>query len=164
MTEFARRLPDGLAIVKAKEDDIPVIKQMVNSAYSKYVERIGRPPAPMNSDWNALMGTRDVWVLRTTDSDDKAIGAVVLGADADADSIKINNLVVDPAAQGRGYGKILMAYAEDTARAKGRTALTLFTNVMMYENLVLYPKLGFYETERRNEAGYDRVYYRKDLV
>lgn len=164
MASPAVKTPDGLVFVKAKKEDIPAIRQMVDSAYSKYIERIGKPPAPMNADWNRLISSQDVWVLRTTDSGDEVVGAVVLGVDADSDSIKINNLVVSPAAQGRGYGKILMRHAEDTAREKGRPALTLFTNVMMYENLALYPKLGFYETERRSEEGYDRVYYRKDLA
>jgi hypothetical protein len=33
----------------------------------------------------------------------------------------------------------------------------------MVENLQLYPRLGFVETERRVEDGYRRVYFRKTL-
>lgn len=165
MDDRGRRVPKGLTIAKANEEDIPAIKAMVDSAYSKYIERIGRPPAPMSADWKGLIRSQGAWVLRTTEGEGgQVVGAVVLGVDAASNSIKINNLVVSPAAQGRGYGKILMGFAEDTARAEGRPALTLFTNLMMYENLVLYPKLGFHETGRRTEDGYDRVYYRKDLA
>jgi hypothetical protein len=33
----------------------------------------------------------------------------------------------------------------------------------MTENQVFYPKIGYVEYDRRNEAGYDRVIYRKSL-
>ena len=166
MADRGRRAPEGLTIARATEEDIPAIKAMVDSAYSKYIERIGKPPAPMSADWKGLIRSPGVWVLRTTEGGggQEVVGGVVLGVDAASDSVKVNNLVVSPAAQGRGYGKILMGFAEDTARAEGRPALTLFTNLMMRENLVLYPKLGFHETGRRTEDGYDRVYYRKDLA
>lgn len=158
-------LPLGLAIEKATPQDIPIIQAITHSAYEKYTPRIGKPPAPMNADWPILLQTHQVSVLKTQVSDNSqvVVGAIVLGIQDGKDSIKINNLVVDQAAQGRGYGKVLMRFAEDEARERGRTALTLFTNVLMYENLVLYPKLGFVETDRREEDGYDRVYYRKDL-
>lgn len=172
---------DGASIVKATEGDISTIKRIVDLAYGKYVERIGRPPAPMTADWPSLLATHEVYVLRSaaagdiTDAGDvtdagpgarqgRVVGAIVLGMAPGADSsVKINNLVVDPGMQGRGYGKKLMQFAEDTARANGRPALTLFTNALMHENLALYPRLGFKETERRVEDGYDRVYFRKDL-
>ena len=57
-----------------------------------------------------------------------------------------------------------MGYAEDLARRRGYPAVTLFTNVKMHENIGLYAKLGFVETGRRTEAGYERVYFRKELV
>jgi hypothetical protein len=33
----------------------------------------------------------------------------------------------------------------------------------MVENQELYTKIGYHEYERRHEAGYDRVFYRKPL-
>ncbi|KAJ3533293.1 hypothetical protein NM208_g8049 [Fusarium decemcellulare] len=151
---------DRATLARAKTEDIPAIKSIVNSAYTKYIERIGKPPAPMLADYNELLQSRDVFVLRELDSD-VVVGSIVLSQASD--SIEINNLVVDVTAQGRGYGGVLMRYAEDFAKAKGRPALTLFTNIKMYENLNLYPKMGFDETERRTEDGYERVYFRKDL-
>ncbi|KAF4472859.1 short chain dehydrogenase reductase [Fusarium albosuccineum] len=151
---------DRATLARAKTEDIPAIKSIVNSAYTKYIERIGKPPAPMLADYDELLQSHDVFVLRELDSD-VVVGSIMLSQASD--SIKINNLVVDVTAQGRGYGGVLMRYAEDFAKAKGRPALTLFTNIKMYENLSLYPKMGFDETERRTEDGYERVYFRKDL-
>jgi GNAT superfamily N-acetyltransferase len=159
-------LPTGLSIERAETQDIPAIQSITHSAYEKYIPRIGKPPAPMKADWPTLLRTHQVSVLRAESQCEackKVLGAIVLGIEDNQDSIKVNNLVVDQAAQGRGYGKLLMSFAEDEARDRGRKALALFTNVLMYENLVLYPKLGFVETERREEDGYDRVYYRKEL-
>ncbi|KPM36564.1 hypothetical protein AK830_g9982 [Neonectria ditissima] len=162
MAEPKRTPAEGVHITRAKPEDIPAIKTIVDDAYSKYIERIGKPPAPMTTDYNELLNTHDIFVLRT-DAANTVAGSIVLVIDSDSDSIKINNLVVDPAAQGRGYGRVLMNYAEDLARSQGRPALTLFTNVKMYENLGLYAKMGFTETERRTEAGFERVYFRRDL-
>ncbi|KAJ5938142.1 acyl-CoA N-acyltransferase [Penicillium verhagenii] len=137
---------------------------MVDSAYSKYIERIGKPPAPMSANYHELIDTHDVFVLQ----DDKNIivGCVILDVDQSTclHSVEIVNLAVDPAAQGRGYGRVLLDCAEHVAREKGCSALTLYTNVKMYENLGLYVKMGFVETGRRPEDGFERVYFRKELV
>lgn len=155
-------LPGGAAITEAKRDDLPAIRSMVTAAYSRYTERIGKPPAPMTADYDELLTTHDIFVLQE-DLHSQVVGSIVLLAAQDADAVQINNLVVDVAAQGKGYGKLLMGFAEDFARQKGRKALELYTNVKMYENLQLYPKLGFEETGRRVEDGFERVYYRKEL-
>ncbi|KAK7417423.1 hypothetical protein QQX98_004542 [Neonectria punicea] len=115
-------------ISRAKPEDIPAIKVIVDEAYSKYIERIGKPPAPMTTNYNELLNTHDIFVLRR-DATNTIVGSIILGIDGESDSIKINNLVVDPAAQGRGYGRVLMNYAEELARSQGRPTLTLFTNV-----------------------------------
>lgn len=39
--------------------------------------------------------------------------------------------------------------------------MALYTNAKMHENLRLYPHLGFTETARRRDQGYDRVFFRK---
>ncbi|EOO03171.1 putative acetyltransferase protein [Phaeoacremonium minimum UCRPA7] len=162
MADSVRSSAEGVSIVRAKVENAPAIKSMVVAAYSKYIERIGKPPAPMLTDYAEVINTEDVFVLQTNDNK-TVVGSIVLDLHGAADSIKINNLVVDPTAQGRGYGRVLMKYAEDVARAQGAKAITLYTNVKMFENLILYPKMGFKETERKIDAGYERVYFRKGL-
>lgn len=149
-------------IAPAKTEDVPAIIFMVNGAYSHYTERIGKPPAPMTADYNQLLTTHDVFVLREAEGS-QAIGSIVLLAPDGSDAVNINNLVVDVTAQGKGYGKMLMQFAEDLARERGRKALELYTNVKMYENIELYAKLKFTETGRRVDSGYERVYFRKEV-
>ncbi|KAK1253425.1 hypothetical protein MKX07_001502 [Trichoderma sp. CBMAI-0711] len=164
-------MTNGLRIRKATLDDIPPLQAMVNASYSKYIDRIGKPPAPMLADYAELLETRDIFILETTtDEQDgiissivKMVGSIILGVDAEGDAVTVNNLVVEPAAQGRGYGRVLMDFAEESAREQGLSCVALFTNVKMHENVGLYLKLGFVETGRRTEDGYERVYFRKQL-
>ncbi|KAJ6446752.1 NmrA family protein [Purpureocillium lavendulum] len=150
-------------IRRAQGDDVPDIHRIVTAAYTKYIDRIGKPPAPMLADYGQLLLTHDVFVL-AAGHDGAVVGSIVLGVNEDQrDAVQINNLVVDPAAQGRGYGKTLMRCAEDFARENGRAALELYTNVKMHENFALYAKMGFDEVDRRTEDGYERVYFRKGL-
>ncbi|KAI1025166.1 hypothetical protein LB505_009456 [Fusarium chuoi] len=163
---MAETMPDltfvspNLTLTSAQANDLPSIQAMVNAAYEKYIPRIGKPPAPMTEDYPSLLTTHDIFILRTAQS---PVGALVLQHEPDSDAMKIENLVVDPSAQGRGYGKVLVRYAEEFAKSRGCNALELYTNVKMFENLGLYLKMGFVETGRREEDGFERVYFRKEL-
>lgn len=152
----------GHILEKANLKDAPVIQSMVRAAYSKYIDRIGKEPAPMKANFEELIRTQLVYVLRNHE-EGRVVGAIVLRHNPITKSLQINNLVVDPEAQGRGYGRMLMECAENVARAQHYTALELYTNVKMHENLILYPKMGFVETERKTEDGYERVYFRREL-
>ena len=159
MDNLAGKPVEKLVVERAKAEDVPAIKPMVDAAYSKYIERLGKLPAAMNSDYEELVETQNVYVLRIGGH---MVGSILLSRDGDA--IKVNNLVVDPSVQGRGYGRVLMDYAEAMARAQGLAAVTLFTNEKMHENIVLYTKIGFTETGRKAEDGFNRVFFRKNLA
>ncbi|OLN86357.1 Mycothiol acetyltransferase [Colletotrichum chlorophyti] len=153
---------EGFTLTRADQTDVPAIQSMVRAAYTKYIPRIGKEPAPMKADYSKLIDSHIVYVVRHDESGE-TVGSIVLRHDPVIATLHINNLVVDQAAQGRGFGRALMQCAEDVAREHGCGMLQLFTNVKMYENLVLYPKMGFAEIERRTEDGYERVYFRKEL-
>lgn len=159
MDGTARKRVEDLVVEMAEAEDAAVIKAMVDAAYSKYVERLGKLPAPMTEDYGKLVETRNVYVLRVGGG---VVGSILLSRNGD--SIKVNSLVVDPSVQGRGYGRVLMDHAEDVARAQGLAAVTLFTNEKMHENIALYRRIGFTETGRKEEDGFNRVFFRKDLA
>ncbi|KAJ5951962.1 Acyl-CoA N-acyltransferase [Penicillium vulpinum] len=145
---------------KATLEDIPAIKAMVDAAYSKYIERIGKPPAPMTENWVETIRAHEVLVLR---DNEQIVGSITFYEDKQTNSLKIDNVVVDPTAQSRGYGYYMIRHAEMEGRKQGLSSVTLFTNVKMFENLGYYPKLGFVETERKVEDGFERVYFYKKL-
>jgi len=120
------------------------------------VPRMGQEPAPMLADYAALIDAGELQVLEEVGS---PVALIVLRPDADA--IFVENIAVDPQAQGKGHGRALLAFAEDEARRLGLTAIRLYTNAAMTENLAYYPRLGFRETDRREEDGYRRVFFEK---
>lgn len=150
---------DGVIIDCARAEDVDAIEAMVNAAFSMYIERLGTRPAAMIANYHLLVASGDLYVLRTNGH---TVGAVLLTEDSG--SLKLSNLVVDPSAQGLGYSRYLMSFAYELARSRGLSAITLFTNVLMHENISLYTRLGFEQIGRKTENGFDRVYFRKILT
>jgi GNAT superfamily N-acetyltransferase len=149
----------GTGIRRAEPADLDAVRACVRAAYALYVPRMGREPAPMRADYNALIERREVWVAC---EEDGLEGVLVLRAGPD--SLLLENVAVDPAKQGRGIGRALLGFAEQHARDLGLFEIVLYTNELMTENLRLYPRLGYVETDRRVEDGYSRVYFRKVLT
>ena len=138
--------------------DITTVTALVNEAYSIYVTRNGKIPGPMRDDYARLISEQRVHVL---EDGGEVVGLVVLIPRQDA--MLLDNVAVRPRAQGRGFGVQLIAFAEAQARAAGFTAIRLYTQDVMVENLALYARLGFVETHRAEELGLNRIYMSKAL-
>jgi ribosomal protein S18 acetylase RimI-like enzyme len=143
----------------ASPDDRHTVEEIVTAAYVHYVERIGKPPGPMLDDYVALIGAGAVHVFQEDNSGIEAIIVLL----PKPDHLLLDNIAVRPNRQGRGLGRQLVGFAEDEARRLGQGELRLYTHVTMVENIALYTRLGFVETGRGQEAGYDRVFMTKHL-
>jgi ribosomal protein S18 acetylase RimI-like enzyme len=143
----------------AGPDDRAGVEAIVEAAYSPYVERIGKAPGPMLDDYAKLIEAGAVSVL---DDPDGAIAAIIVLLPR-PDHLLLDNIAVRPDRQGRGLGRRLVAFAESEARRLGHAELRLYTHATMTENIALYTRLGFRETGRGREAGYDRVFMAKQL-
>ncbi len=77
------------------------------------------------------------------------------------DHLLLDNVAVAANQQGRGSGRRLIAFAEAEARRRGYGEIRLYTHQTMHENIALYPRLGYEETGRGTEDGYQRVFFRK---
>jgi ribosomal protein S18 acetylase RimI-like enzyme len=75
----------------------------------------------------------------------------------------LDNIAVSPARQSLGLGRRLLAFAEAEALRRGYREIRLYTHQTMVENQRLYFSIGYEETGRGSEAGYDRVFMRKRL-
>lgn len=140
----------------ATDADVPDIEQIVKDAYTPYISRIGRSPAPMTVDYHRLVAATSVLV-----EDSSILGVIVTVVKPD--HLMIENVAVARAAQGRGHGRTLLEHAEQQARSLGLLQVRLYTNAAMTENLTLYPRIGYVEVDRRSEDGFERVYFTKDL-
>lgn len=138
--------------------DADVVHALVQEAYGHYVERIGKVPGPMKDDYVRRITDEHVWVL---EEDGEIRGLIVL--ETHAGTALLDNVAVKPAAQGKGHGRTLIAFAEREALRRGFSELRLYTNVLMVENIALYQRLGFAEIGRVQEKGFERVYMAKRI-
>lgn len=147
-------------IRSAQGGDVDAVRQLVHDAYRHYIARLGKPPGPMLDDYALLIAEEQVWVLE----DGGALTGVLVLKNAEGGALLLDNIAVAPTAQGKGYGRELVAFAEAEARRRGNIQVRLYTHVLMTENLALYERLGFRETGRVTEKGYERVYMAKQLT
>lgn len=138
--------------------DTAAMRACVNAAFSPYISRIGSPPRPMLLDFDAHVRDRHIWVAV---ADAEVVGVLVQFETPDG--FYIDTVASHPRARGTGVGKALLMFAEDEAARRGFGSLYLCTNAKMYENQVLYPKVGYVEYDRQHSEGHDRIYYRKFL-
>lgn len=145
-----------MQIRPADAADLPEVERIVRDAYSKYLARIGKPPGPMLDDYAALVRGHAVWVAGAP-----VTGLVVLLAEAD--HLLLDNVAVDPAAQGQGVGRALIEFAAAEARRRGYREMRLYTHQTMTENIALYGRTGWVETGRGEQRGLARVFFRKEV-
>jgi GNAT superfamily N-acetyltransferase len=148
----------NVKIRPANASDLSAMTRIITDAYHKYIDRIGKPPGPMLDDYAARIQNHTAWVAESAGS---AIGLIVLVPEQD--HLALDNVAVDPAHHGRGVGRALMTFAEQEAARRGYTELRLYTHEKMTENLTMYRALGWQETGRGEQAGYQRVFFRKSI-
>jgi len=138
----------------ARPAEAPALAALVERAYAPWVPLVGRRPAPMDDDYAARIAAGQAWVL---DQAGAILGLVVL--EAAPDHLWLDNVAVDPAGQGQGTGRRLMRFAAEEAARRGLDEVRLLTHEKMARNIALYTRLGFTETERREEKGFRRVFF-----
>lgn len=153
-----RLVPGDITRVKIRPAlvaDIATISDCAASAYTKYIKRIGKPPAPMVADFETLVKSGKIVVAIC---DEQLAGYVMYYTLQPA--MHLENVAVYPAFTGKGIGKLLISHVESKAADLGCEYVELYTNAAMTENLSMYPAMGYEEYDRRMENGFDRVYFR----
>jgi ribosomal protein S18 acetylase RimI-like enzyme len=138
--------------------DVSAVAEIVDQAYRNYIARMGKPPGPMLDDYAARVLEGVVWVLE----EGSVIAGIIVLLPA-TDYLLLDNIAVSPARQGLGLGRRLLAFAEAEALRRGYAEIRLYTHQTMVENQRLYVSIGYEETGRGTEAGYERVFMRKQL-
>lgn len=143
-------------IRKAQASDAAAVQRIVAEAYGPLAARMDKPPAPMLDDYAARIAEGVVDVF---DRDGVVLGMIILVDREDA--LMLENVAVAPEAHGQGVGGRLIAHAEASAQRRGYAKIRLYTHATMVENQSMYVHLGYVETARGPEDGYDRVQFEK---
>jgi len=129
----------------ARLSDAAAVREISAEAYIPvYQTVIGAVPRPAHEDYVARIERGEVWML---EADDASAGVVVL--EPKAGHLMVYSIAVHPRDQGRGYGKLLLAFAEQHAATLGLPEVRLYTNVRMERNLAFYRRCGYAETGMR---------------
>lgn len=126
----------------ATPDDVEIVTSLTRAAYAKWVPVIGREPLPMKADYAVAIRDHRIDLL-CNGADVAALIETILRPE----DLLIENVAVAPRFQKRGYGRRLLAHAEQLARQGGLSDIRLYTNAKFEANLSLYESLG-YEVER----------------
>ena len=131
-------MSDVVELRKAGAGDAAAIRALTREAYAKWVPLIGREPRPMTADYAQALKTHRFDLLY-------AGGrlAALIETIRETDHLLIENVAVSPSFQGRGFGRILMAHAEEIAASHGFGEISLYTNARFAKNIALYARLGY---------------------
>ena len=113
--------------------DIDAVQKCAVDAYTRYEERIGKKPAPMVADFLAIQMAGNLYVLEV---EKKVVGFIAFYPINDV--MHLENVAVSPSEHGKGYGSLLVEFAESAARGRGFEIMELYTNEKMTENFSFY--------------------------
>ena len=145
---------------QAGAGDLDTIVAIIDAAYRHYIPVIGRTPRPMLDDHAARIARGEHYLF---EDDGAPVAVLTLGQGTRADALHIFNIAVDPAAQGRGVLRRLLAFAEDRARQAGLAFLTLYTHELMTRNRAIYAHIGFTVLGMEDGGGYTIVFMQRPV-
>ncbi len=166
----SRSAASSLTVEPALPADFPRIAQLTVDVYVG--GGLATPAyAPELADVTGRARRAELLVVR--DPGGRVVGSVALVLTGDFGNIITSDeeaafrmLVVDPAAQGRGIGELLVTTCLDRARAAGKRRMVISTDPLMTTAHRLYQRLGFSrlpERDWRPEPGVDLLVYSREL-
>lgn len=137
---------------RAVHADVAGIIACIGAAYAGY-RAVGIALPPVSEGVAEDVRDNLVWVVQ-----EQQIAGVLIAVPG-AQGRHVANLAVHPAHRGRGLGRLLLERMEQAAWQAGVSDLALITHVRMPENVAIYARLGWVETDR---AG-DKVFMARRL-
>lgn len=144
---------------KAISSDEAAVRHCAQAAYQQYTAVIGKAPAPLLADFRSQIVNG--WAHVAENEAGAVEGFIVFYPREN--HMFLENVAVLPSATGKGLGKHMICYCEQEAHRLKLDSVQLYTNEKMMENLSIYCHLGYVETGRHEEAGFNRVYFEKTL-
>jgi ribosomal protein S18 acetylase RimI-like enzyme len=151
-------ITDHLHLRIATSADAGLIRELVRAAYAKWVPLIGREPRPMLADYDQAVREHRIDLLFLADYMVGLIETLLLH-----EHLWIENVAVSPDAQGRGYGRHLLAHAEQLAVASARPEIRMLTNAAFTANVQLYQRVGYVIARSEPFMGGTTLHLRKAM-
>jgi GNAT superfamily N-acetyltransferase len=126
------------ALRRATIDDLAAVTALQQAAYEKNRALLGVEPLPLIADYREVFSKYEVWLVESGSDLD---GVLIL--EPRADDMLIWSVAIAPAAQGRGVGGRLLAFAETHARTLGLTCMRLYTGEPLTGNIAWYQRCGY---------------------
>jgi predicted N-acetyltransferase YhbS len=130
-------------------DDLAAILALITRAFAGMHTRIDPPSSLATLTVEHLRTNGEVWAIGQP-----PIACMILTPRPD--HLYLGKLAVDPAHQGQGLARTLVAHAESRARALGLSQIQLQTRVELAENHRVFAALGFARTGATAHPGYSR--------
>ena len=102
-----------LELRQAVAADAPAIRTLTRDAYAKWVPLIGREPKPMTADYVEAVRKHRFDLLYV-----EGKLAALIETIREVDHLLVENVAVSPSFRGRGFGRTLMAHAEQLAASR----------------------------------------------
>jgi ribosomal protein S18 acetylase RimI-like enzyme len=151
--------PASIAIRPATPADAASVRALVRAAYAKWVPGLGREPMPMTADYDRAIREHQVRLLHV-DGEMAALIEMILRGN----HLYVENVAVLPERQGEGFGRLLLAHAEEVASARGLPEIRLLTNGAWGSNIALYQALGYRIDREEPFMGGTAVYMSKTIA
>ena len=144
--------------IPATPADAALIRDIVRAAYKRWVAVIGREPMPMRVDYEKATADHHIELLIH-----EGLVVGVIETRLHDDHLWVENIAISPVEQRKGYGKRLLARAEEQAKAAGKAEIRLLTNAAFDTNIALYQRTGYVITHTEPFMGGTTVYMTKVL-
>ena len=146
-------------IERAGPSDAQAVKSLTREAYAAWADLIGREPLPMRADYARAVVDHHIDLLRV-----QGTLVALIEMIPKTDHLLVENLAVRPRYQGQGYGRALMAHAEQVARSAQLRAVQLYTNQRFERNIAFYLSLGYaIEWEQEMSPGIVAIHMSKHV-
>jgi GNAT superfamily N-acetyltransferase len=140
-----------VSVREANRSEHQAIRDVIVAAYREYA--VVLPPVVFDGYLANLLDLESragVSRLLVAERAGRIVGTVTFFEDAAREGLGwpsgwagLRALAVDPAARGRGIGRVLMEACRDRARAAGATVLCLHTASFMAAAMAIYEDMGF---------------------
>lgn len=148
----------GVTLRRAVAADAEALAAIQHGAYARNRDILGVEPIPLKTSAADIIAGKETWLA---EEDGAALGALALERDGEA--LLVWSVATAPAAQGRGLGRQMLAFAHRRARELGLKRITLYTGEKLTGNVEWYRRNGF-AVDRIEDMGDRRVVHMSKTI